>query len=713
MTSPRRRSLVALFTSAAAAAAFGFLATSGVSVALAAEPAAKPAGVLQVIPARADWAAPGETLHRFLLKQAQARAAVWRSEYEARKTPEEIQKHQARLKEKFRESLGGFPERTPLAAKTVGKIERERYTIEKVLFESQPGHHVTANLYLPNPARFKPPYPGVVVPCGHAADGKAYPSYQSATALLATHGVAGLIFDPICQGERSQAFDPATGKPTALSTTGHTLIGLGSILLGENVARFEVWDAMRALDYLESRPEIDPHKLGAMGNSGGGTQTSYLMALDDRVQAAAPCCYITSFPRLLETIGPQDAEQNVFGQLAWGMDHADYLTLRAPRPTLVCAATRDFFDIGGAWSSFRDAKRVYSRLGFAERVDLFETDAPHSYERPTREASVRWMTRWLANRDEPVEEPENPTAKEAELYAAPEGRVANLPGERTAYDLNRATQSKLAAARAERWSNRPAAENLAEVRRIVGLPKHVDLRTIQSESQGTEERNGATFEKYILWAEEGLPLAVVVARPKDAGEPRSAGGAAGPILATSSEGLSSLFGPKGSGTAALAAGRTVVAVDLRGQGETRPKKAAWYSELFGFDGRESTFAYLLGESLVAQRASDLLRTADWASKHQAVAEGVKLHLVAEGNACVAALHAAALEPALFDSVSLSGGLVSWADLFERDFHRHQAADVVHGALRVYDLPDLARTLGAKLKIEDPRNALGQPLGEKK
>src|SRR5690606_3994037 len=113
---------------------------------------------------------------------------------------------------------------------------------------------------------------------------------------------------------------------------------------------------------------------------------------DARVACAAPSCYLTSFERLLATIGPQDAEQNLHAQIALGIDHADYVLLRAPRPTLILASTRDFFDIEGTWDTFREAKRFYTRLGYPERVDLVETDARHGYPQSQREAMVRWMS---------------------------------------------------------------------------------------------------------------------------------------------------------------------------------------------------------------------------------------------------------------------------------------------------------------------------------
>src|SRR6185436_5862742 len=145
-----------------------------------------------------------------------------------------------------------------------------------------------------------------------------------------------------------------------------SLIGVGALLVGRSTASYRIWDGIRAIDYLVSRADIDAKKIGCTGCSGGGTLTSYLMALDDRIYAAAPSCYLTSLEKLFATIGPQDAEQNITGQVAFGMEHADYLTMRAPRPTLMAVATKDFFDIGGAWTTFREASLIYSKLGHGE-----------------------------------------------------------------------------------------------------------------------------------------------------------------------------------------------------------------------------------------------------------------------------------------------------------------------------------------------------------
>ncbi len=282
--------------------------------------------------------------------------------------------------------------RTPLNARTVRTIDADGYRIECVIFESQPNHHVTANLYLPDSSV---PVPGVVVSSGHSRTGKTADYNQRFGIMMAKHGMAALCFDPIGQGERSQMLD-ADGKPQFEgTTTEHFLVGVGSILVGRNTARYRVWDAMRAIDYLSSRTEVDPQRIGFTGCSGGGTVTSYVMALDDRVACAAPACYLTTFRHLIDSIGPQDAEQNIFGQIAFGLDHPDYVLLRAPRPTLISSTTGDFFSIAGAWENYRQAKRVYARLGFPEKVDLVEVEGPHGVHPQNLAAIAQWMKRWL------------------------------------------------------------------------------------------------------------------------------------------------------------------------------------------------------------------------------------------------------------------------------------------------------------------------------
>lgn len=178
----------------------------------------------------------------------------------------------------------------------MGIVQADGYRIEKILFESQPGHHVTGNLYLPATAG---PHPAVLIPCGHSYNGKAAEGYQRVSILMARNGIAAFCYDPIGQGERYQTFaadgtplsaeyqvnpnslrqlENIPGQPRFNPVEEHTLIGIGSILVGRNTATYRIFDGMRCVDYLVSRPDILADRIGCTGNSGGGTLTAYLMA---------------------------------------------------------------------------------------------------------------------------------------------------------------------------------------------------------------------------------------------------------------------------------------------------------------------------------------------------------------------------------------------------------------------------------------------------
>jgi len=648
---------------------------------------------LGVLPEKIDNISPADMMNHYLHRLAGQKFEDWKQQYEQRKTPEQIAEYQKRLREKFIEAIGGLPERTPLNPQVTGVISREGYRVEKILFESQPKHYVSALLFLPDADKYKPPYPGVLVPCGHSANGKAHDAYQTMGALLALNGMVGLVFDPIDQGERNQMLSQLPGLA---GTRAHTMLGIGSILLGRNTARFEIWDGMRAIDYLQSRPEVDPKRIGCTGNSGGGTQTSYLMSLDERIIAAAPSCYITGFERLLDTIGPQDAEQNIYGQIEFGMDHADYLMMRAPMPILICAATEDFFDITGVWNSFRYAKRLYTRMEFAERIDLLENDAGHNYNRLQRQGVVRWMSRWLLNKDVPIIEPEIKLLSDEELLCAPGGQVMNLDGARSTYDLNRDLEKVLASRRKKQWANKGRAELMDEVRKIAGIRKLAEIPEPQVTNSGTVKRDGYQINKMIVTPADGIFLPALMFIP-DSETKKSA------VLYIHEKDKAADAAAGGSIEAMVKAGKCVLAVDVRGTGETQPGKQGQLSGATGSDWKDVFTAYLLRRSYVGMRAEDVLVCARFLQQEQ---KG-PVELIADGNVCIPALHAAALEPELFDSVKLTGMLSSWSNVIELGRSSNQQVNAVHGALTTYDLPDLAAALGDKLIIKEPLDALGQ------
>lgn len=361
--------------------------------------------------------------------------------WETLETPAAFQARRADLRAKLVAAVGGFPEKTPLRPRVTGVVPRDGYRIEKVMFESRPNVHVTALAFVPDAAKFAPPYPAILVACGHARDGKASAGYQRAGVMGAKEGFLVLIYDPLDQGERVMSTDGAC-------CDGHNQFGSKAIRLGLSAAQFRIWDGIRALDYLQSRPDVRGDRLGLMGNSGGGTMTSLIMAVEPRLKAAAPSCYISSIRRVVCLIGPQDAEQCVYGQLKDGINHAS-LVLMADAAVRCQFSDRDFFPLDGALETFGVVSRTAARFGVADRFSRTVVPGPHGWKESSRRSSLDWMRQWLM--DEPpngktdadyaaLDKAFDPKTADMGLSVAdanvtPDGKVVNLPGERTAYDV--------------------------------------------------------------------------------------------------------------------------------------------------------------------------------------------------------------------------------------------------------------------------------------
>ncbi|MBP6508718.1 MAG: acetylxylan esterase [Opitutaceae bacterium] len=651
---------------------------------------------LTVLPPLVDGLAPTELLEDQLKKLAFAALGQREAAYEQIKTPADVTAWQQRQRASFLAALGGLPERTPLNPRVTGQRDCGAYRLEKILFESQPGFIVSGLLYLPPGDG---PHPAVLMPCGHTDIAKAGEVYQKASISLVHAGIAVFCFDPIGQGERRHYRQP-DGKPEFSSPTSeHQLMGISGTPVGNSLARAMIWDGIRALDYLESRKDIRADRLGCTGVSGGGTMTSYLMALDVRIAAAAPACYLTGFRRLLETIGPQDFEQNHFGQITAGLDQSDYVLLCAPRPVLIMAATQDFFDIHGAWNVFREGKRVYGRLGFPEHVELVEADTKHDLAIEMREASARWFRRWLLGRDDAWREPAFEILPESEILCTPEGDVLRQPGARSFFDLNAAAAEALVAERQRIWQTNPPPAALSKVRELARIRPLAELPPFTSTAGTTLQRGPVRIEKLTLRNAEGTVLPALLFRPAKA--------STGLRLYLHGDGKAAEAGPGGILEALAQTGETVLAVDLRGLGEMQKgKRATGFAALQEPNWKTATLAYLLGHSLVGLRTEDILACARFASDKWN--EGRPVHLTGLGEAGIPALHAAALEPQLFADTRLERTLRTWTGVATTPRTRNQQVNTVHGALRFYDLPDLIATLPRnKLVLHEPVDAAEQ------
>ncbi|MDG2220909.1 MAG: alpha/beta fold hydrolase [Rubripirellula sp.] len=615
-------------------------------------------------------------IHGSLYETLQAQAYLVldqrRERFEMIDSAAAVATYQDRLQKEFVSRLGGFPDRHPLNARVIKTIDAKGYRIENVIFESQPRHHVTANLYLPVGVG---PFPAVVVSSGHSRTAKTADYNQRFGIMMAMHGMAAFCFDPIGQGERSQILNDQGENLVDGTTTEHFLMGIGSILVGRNTATYRVYDAMRAIDYLATRPEVDSARIGMTGCSGGGTLTSYTMALDDRVLCAAPACYLTTFRRLIETIGPQDSEQNIFGQLAWGMDQADYILMRAPKPTLISSTTQDFFDIRGSWESFRQAKRVYGRLGFPERVDLVEIEGTHGVQPQNLATIAHWMQRWLLDIDKPVDAIELPVRDGADLMCTERGQVLSLPDELSVFDLNAQYAQELAGTRSQKWQSANADALRKLISRRIGLSE-MDVEQ-KAQAVSRQQRGDYQIEALLLDFGAGIPLPINLYQPR--------GSASESVYLCLHDG-----GKKGAAELAVSLvrqGHAVVTVDLRGQGETGTGE---FKAGLG-DWKTFSLAYLLEQSIIGIRTDDTLALSRYVTEQM---PNRSIHLIAEGQSGMVALHAAALQPSRFSRVTLRDSPRDWSSNVGASDPEVQLDHTVHAALTLYDLPDLVKMAGS-------------------
>lgn len=624
-------------------------------------------------------------LYQHLLKQAQQRLAARAAVVSGLVGAASGEAYRDGIRIRIAEAIGAFPERTPLNARTVWTREFEGYRIEGVLFESRPGLYVTAHLYLPTHAT--PPYPAILGPCGHSLEGKAGPTYQPAWINLARRGFAVLTFDPIGQGERVNYLEPE-GKVKIWGTTEHTMLGTKALLLGHSLARDILWDGVRAIDYLETRPDIDKSRIGCTGNSGGGTQTAQLMAVDRRIVCAAPSCYLTTYSRLLSSIGPQDAEQNLIHQVAAGLDHADFIAACLPSPVLVCAASDDYFDIRGTWETYREAKVFYGKAGMAHRLDLFEGPDGHGFSPPRRTAVYHWMARWLQGRVDEEPEPATEIVTAEKLWVTESGQVLqSIPGARSMNEVYREEAAALAGRRTARLASLDAAAFEQELVRTLGI-RNRKTPTFAESGTGTAT-GGIVQSTHTAEIEPGWNVTFTLARIGDSPVNR--------VIVRVRD--ATVMDTPGAGTRVAA---RVAVADVFPRGLTDPERLGGKgTERYFGDWRTAFLALHIGRPLIGQRAEDVLAVCDHLKR--AFPEAA-IELEAEREAVPAAIVAALLEPGI-SSLAIRQGLSSWQSVIDSEMHVDVVSNVAVGMLGLADLPDLIARLGGRdVRIVEPRGA---------
>ena len=306
---------------------------------------------------------------------------------------EKLKAHAAFMKETFIEKMGGIPERDcPLDAKVVNRIDMGDYTIESVIYTARSGVYVTASLYLPK--GLTAPSASILFLSGHTDTARMHERYQNVCQTLVHAGLIVFAIDPVGQGERRNFYDPITKEYTAgPGVEDHDWCGVPSLCTGRFIESYFMNDQMAAVDYMLTRPEIDPDRIGVTGCSGGGLQSLCMMICDERIAAAAPATFTSTRREIMYTCQSQDSEQIWPGCAAYGFDHFEPYYIFAPKPTLMLTVSSDFFPIEGAYEVYDAAKKIYGLYGKEENLCIFEDHACHEYTLPLADAAAEFFCR--------------------------------------------------------------------------------------------------------------------------------------------------------------------------------------------------------------------------------------------------------------------------------------------------------------------------------
>ena len=312
---------------------------------------------LEVFHQWVKWNHPGSMLIHDLTAQANELYEKRDREIGKLRTKADWLGRQAEVKDRLRKLVGPFPDKTPLNPITTGIVQRDGFRVEKIIYESMPDFYVTGCLFLPDNIEGKAP--AVLNLIGHNQEAFRAELYQQVIINLVRKGMIVLAIDPLGQGEQVQYYDPEID----FSSIGYTVIehcyfGNQCFLAGVSPCRYFIWDGIRGIDYLLTRDDVDPERIGVTGFSGGGTIASYVAAFDERVKVSVPCSWSTASRRQLETKGVQDAETVFIRGLEEGITFEDLIEVRAPKPALLTFVSRDqYLSIQGGKGIFQGSQK--------------------------------------------------------------------------------------------------------------------------------------------------------------------------------------------------------------------------------------------------------------------------------------------------------------------------------------------------------------------
>lgn len=624
------------------------------------------------------------SLYNHITAQAYALLAQRESKIAALSSQSDWQQRQKSVKETLLNIVGPFPEKTPLNAKITRILNKESYRVEHIVFESQPGFFVTSSMFIPGALKKNTKAPAILYVSGHSANGYRSVGYQHVILNLVKKGFIVFAIDPVGQGERLEYFDQQTGSSLVGGPTKeHSYAGTQAFITGSSEAKYMIWDGIRAVDYLLTRKEVDPDRIGVTGQSGGGTQSSYIFAFDERINAGAPVNYITGFRRLLESIGPQDAEQNFYQGILNGLTHADILEVRAPTPALIGAGTRDFFSIQGARESFAEVRNAYKAFGAEENIGIVEDDFGHGYTVKIRERLYAFFQKNLNNPGSPADEEVNIlTAEEMKVTAT--GQVSTSLLSQTVYSLNRKESEKLVtkldASRNNLATHLPQV--LISAKKLSGYQEPAVIN--EPVFTGRFQREGYAIEKYFVKGEGDYVIPYLLVVPARSNNKS--------VIYLHPVSKSSEASAGGDLEWFARNGFTVLAPDLIGVGEMGPGKFTGDAYIDGISHNLWYASILIGRSIVGIRTGDVVRLTSILKSNSALTE---VYGVARKEMAPVMLHAAAFDPAI-SRIALIEPYSSYYSIVMNHFYNSSFIHgTVPGVLKAYDLPDLAATLAPR------------------
>ena len=598
-----------------------------------------------------------------------------------------VQKYLSECIQRYESIIGEFPERGELNARVVGTVKGTGYIIEKIVFQSLPGRYVTANLYLPNNG--KKIYPASLELCGHSFHGKGPDS--DAAIFMAVNGIAVMVVDPFGQGERLQLIDES-GKPlTRGATTEHTLLNAGLNLVGTSLAAQEFWDNSRALDYLMTRNDIDKEHIGVYGCSGGGTQTAYFLGMDKRVKVAAICSFFSTRERTLELQGPSDGCQHIPYEGCERLEVPDFAMMIAPKPLLILSGKYDFVDLWGAQQGFAELQQCYKVLGVPEKVDMLTVETGHGLGTEKRQKLVSWFKRWLKDDQSPVKKAAQDRFQLSDMLCTTKGQVnVSMPGALSIMQENVNQLDEWAPKRETFLSKgkKTVQAKMLDLLGLKGLPDH----KIRIEATGHDSMREYEQYKFQLIREGEMPVPCILIMPSRAN-------ADSPVeLRLQEEGKGTYLSEYANFAAALTEGKILLLADLRGLGETTDPAFYTDAKYWNREYRNAMVSMHIGRPIMGQRVVDILTLLDFCSEHELL-KGHPVKVFANGIYGPAVIHAAYLDERI-NSVEIKHSVKTWKEYIERPMQWDMYSNVLYGALKYYDLPDLIRLSNCPICFAD-------------